>query len=82
MVDVKRKRCEQAGCSKQPRYNFEGEQRGRFCAQHKVGCSKQLYFNFEGERRGRFNALHKLQGMVDVVSKKCEKAGCSKGPSF
>ncbi len=30
-----RKRCEQAGCSKYATYNFEGEERRRFCGKHK-----------------------------------------------
>ncbi len=31
-----KKKCEHAGCSTKAVFNFEGEQGGRFCAQHKL----------------------------------------------
>lgn len=69
MVDAQNKRCEQAGCSKQPLFNFEGEDMARFCVQHKVqgmvdvnnsmckhaGCGNDGdYYYFDGELRVRF----------------------------
>uniref|UniRef100_A0A7S3XZM6 EsV-1-7 n=1 Tax=Heterosigma akashiwo TaxID=2829 RepID=A0A7S3XZM6_HETAK len=36
MLRKKRRTCEQAGCSAAPLFNFEGEQEGRFCEEHKV----------------------------------------------
>jgi len=91
MINVKVKICEHAGCSKAgPSFNFEGEQGGRFCAQHKLqgmedvknkscehaGCSKVPTFNYDGEQQRRFCAHHKLPGMVNVREKKCEHGGC------
>eukprot|EP00639_Heterosigma_akashiwo_P024303 CAMPEP_0206403230 /NCGR_PEP_ID=MMETSP0294-20121207/27527_1 /ASSEMBLY_ACC=CAM_ASM_000327 /TAXON_ID=39354 /ORGANISM="Heterosigma akashiwo, Strain CCMP2393" /LENGTH=75 /DNA_ID=CAMNT_0053860653 /DNA_START=99 /DNA_END=323 /DNA_ORIENTATION=- len=69
MVDVKRYRCGHAGCRKQNNFAYEGERRGRFCAEHKLegmvnvrskrceheGCIKQPRYNFEGQKKsGRF----------------------------
>jgi len=37
MVSLKQNRsCEEGGCGRQPLFNFMGEERGRFCAHHKV----------------------------------------------
>jgi hypothetical protein len=36
MVDVKHRRCEHQGCSKESAFDVEGSRIGRFCAQHKL----------------------------------------------
>jgi hypothetical protein len=82
--------CIFEGCKKQPSFNFEGNTRGLYCAQHKKpemidvltkrcvepGCKKQRYFNFEGEKCPLYCAEHKKEGMMDVKSKTCCEEGC------
>jgi hypothetical protein len=96
MVNVKSKKCEQIGCTKQPAFNTKGESRGRFCADHKEpnmvdvkskkceidGCTKHPVFNMERETKARFCLAHKQDGMVDVKNKQCEHDGCTTRPSY
>jgi hypothetical protein len=84
------------GCSKQPTFNFEGEKRPLYCAEHKKegmidvkhkrcvepGCSKRPYSNFEGEKHALYCAQHKRDEMINVVSKRCVEPGCKKCPLF
>jgi hypothetical protein len=96
MVDVKNKRCETAGCGKQPSFNTEGNLVARFCATHKTadmvdvkskrcetaGCGKQPTYNIEGSLVARYCATHKTADMVDVMNRRCETAGCGKRPTY
>mmetsp|Transcript_33476 Transcript_33476/g.52699 ORF Transcript_33476/g.52699 Transcript_33476/m.52699 type:complete len:101 (+) Transcript_33476:411-713(+) len=75
------KRCERAGCSKERRFNFEREERGRVCAQHRVQYGQydikknkrckhfrcNNWPNFKFEPGGRFCGQHKADGMVNVM---------------
>jgi len=36
MINVRDKPCEYVGCKIQPVYNYEGQTKGRFCAEHKL----------------------------------------------
>ena len=96
MIDVKRKRCEYAGCTTVPTFNFEGQSRGIVCATHKLdgmscvnnkrceyaACMLQPTFNFAGQKMAIFCSAHKSATMVDVRSKRCEYAGCTTVPTF
>ena len=56
------RKCQGAGCSRMPNFNFPGEKGGIFCAQHKAdgmvdikhkrcvepGCTKRPSFNYSG----------------------------------
>jgi len=58
------RKCQGAGCTRMPNFNFPGEKGGIFCAQHKSegmvdikhkrcqepGCSKRPSFNYTGEQ--------------------------------
>jgi hypothetical protein len=84
-MDVKNKKCEEDGCTKQPAFNTKGESKGRFCADHKqdgmvdvktkqceqFGCTKIPTFNAEGESKARFCADHKQDGMINVMATYC-----------
>jgi hypothetical protein len=41
-------------------------------------CSRQPTFNFQGFKAARFCSEHREAGMVNVVNKKCQSAGCMK----
>lgn len=84
--------CKHEGCKISPCFNFEGESKAIFCAQHKhagmvdiinkrcehEGCKKNPCYNIEGESKARFCAQHKLDFMVDTRNKRCEYEGCKK----
>jgi hypothetical protein len=90
MVDALVKRCQQAGCSRQPSFGH-ADDRPRFCSQHRIagmvdvrnrmceqeGCSRQPSYGHEGTKR-RFCHTHKQPGMVDVKSAMCRTVGCSR----
>ena len=96
MVDIKNKKCEEAGCSKSPAFNIKGSKKAIYCSTHKkhdmvnvinkvceeADCSKQPAFNTKGSKKAIYCSTHKKHDMVDVVSKQCEEAGCSKNPTF
>jgi len=86
LIHVQIKKCQQAGCTMHPTFNFGGEQLGTFCGQHKLegmvrvvksqrcehaGCNKHPSCNFEGEQGCRFCLQHRLEGMVYVKCKVC-----------
>ena len=89
-------RCIFAGCRKQSSFNFEGNTKGLYCAQHKTddmvdvrnktccekGCKKHPIFNMEGETKGLYCAQHKTDDMVDVINKRCVEPDCKKIPYF
>jgi hypothetical protein len=45
-------------------------------------CSRQPTFNFQGFKAARFCSEHREAGMVNVVNKKCQSAGCMKVTLF
>jgi hypothetical protein len=45
-------------------------------------CTKQPTFNFQEKTVGVRCAKHKLDGMIDVVHKKCSVKGCMSRPSY
>jgi hypothetical protein len=45
------------------------------------GCGKQPNFNFPGESKPIYCKSCKLEGMINVVSKRC-KGGCGKLPRY
>ena len=83
-------------CDKRPTFNFPGNKRGVFCADHKEpgmvnvksmkcehdDCNVQPCFNFPEELFGRFCATHRREGMVNLRERPCENEGCSKKPNF
>jgi hypothetical protein len=44
------------------------------------GCKKHPSFNMKGLVGGRFCSAHKMEGMIDVISKRCEE--CNKQAAF
>lgn len=85
--------CEK--CSKHPYFNIPGQNKGRFCGEHKEegmvnvlsikceheNCTSQPCFNFEG-KLGRFCAKHRLEGMVNVRERRCEHENCFRKPVY
>ena len=45
-------------------------------------CSRQPTFNFQAFKGARFCSEHREAGMVNVVNKKCQSAGCMKVTLF
>ena len=45
-------------------------------------CGKRGIYNFNTETPKRFCSTHRQFGMVNVVSKTCEKAGCNTRPTY
>ncbi|CAM9254401.1 unnamed protein product [Pylaiella littoralis] len=45
-------------------------------------CSKVGSFGVEGTRTAEFCATHAKEGMINVISKRCDNHGCSKHPSY
>ena len=82
--------CIFEGCKKRSYFNFEGNIKGLYCAQHKKpemidvlnkrciepGCSKRPYFNIESVTKGLYCAQHKKPEMIDVMSRKCKTEWC------
>ena len=45
-------------------------------------CKKTAYFNTEGLKVGVYCKAHALEGMINVVDKKCQETGCDKRPVY
>ena len=45
-------------------------------------CKKQPIYNVEGETKGVYCSTHKLDGMVDIINKKCNYEGCKTMPIY
>lgn len=90
MVDLRRRTCEYAGCSKGAGFGYEG-QTMRFCSSHKhagmvnlrgkrceaPGCRRHPLYGHEGQSR-RFCKIHREEGMLYKVGSNCQDAGCSR----
>ncbi|CAN0344470.1 unnamed protein product, partial [Ectocarpus sp. 12 AP-2014] len=50
------------------------------CKQH--GCNKVGSFGVQGTRTAEYCATHAKDGMLNVISKRCDHPGCSKHPSY
>lgn len=75
---MKKRLCNQDGCSSSAEYNYEGEKRASYCRLHKKekmictrlarciqeGCSKSASFNYEGNKKRLYCVDHKLITMV------------------
>ena len=64
--------------SEEKKTKTKGKPRGGRCEAE--NCMKHPSFNTPGLVGGRFCSAHKLEGMVDVISKRCEM--CSKQAAF
>lgn len=85
MEDVVHKRCEHIGCKTRPNYNHNGQKPSKFCKFHKLEnmidvnhpiceeleCITRPSYSLTGKPPSRCSA-HKLNGMVDVVSTRCQ----------
>ena len=73
-------RCEHDGCGRASSFKFEGEERLRFCNQHKLAgmvqpkkkcehsnCRRAPNFNLPGQKEGIVCKRHKKEGMIKVV---------------
>lgn len=90
------KLCHDDDCAVIPKFNYKGQVRGMYCAQHKKpgmvdvinkrcqddGCSRRPSFNYAGQKHGVFCSQHKKSGMIDVVTKRCQDDGCTSIPVF
>jgi hypothetical protein len=90
MINIISKRCIYEGCKTQSNFNFEGQQTGLYCGEHKLdrmmnikakrcefdGCKTQPNFNFEGQPNGLYCNQHKKDEMIDVKSKRCKTYLC------
>lgn len=93
MVNVRAPTCIHEGCLRRPNYSVKGTP-PRYCAEHRLpgmcykytceadGCTTIAGCNYEGKTLGRFCSAHKLEGMVNVVTRKCTQPGCKKTASF
>ena len=52
----------------------------RLCKEN--NCKIRPNFNIEGETKGLYCSQHKLEGMIDVLSKKCIFQSCKRLPNF
>jgi hypothetical protein len=89
--------CEFKGCTiERPCYNFIGENKGRFCVEHKIdgmidissarckqeGCDKQPTYNYSEFKYGVYCVSHCKPGMENVTGKKCIGEGCYTIPYY
>lgn len=45
-------------------------------------CKTYSNFNFEGETKRLYCSRHKLDGMINLLAKKCSYKGCETMPIF
>jgi hypothetical protein len=85
--------CKTEGCNKNPTYNFFGEKKRLYCAEHALegmvdvahkkcefnNCTKQPSFNYKNEKRRLYCSKHALEGMIDISKKKfiCNDQNCN-----
>jgi len=80
--------CEYTDCRVSACFNVSGEQKGKFCKNHKLDgminvvdklcekCNiKRAMCNYRGKTGGIYCAEHKLENMVNVKSKRCGYKG-------
>lgn len=89
--------CASKGCSKQPSFNFEIEDKPLFCVDHADpamidvknnmcafdGCGKRANFNLPSEIHGKWCVTHAdINIMIDVTHQKCQMEGCGLRASY
>lgn len=88
--------CIETYCDTQSIYNYEGETKALYCAEHKKinmidiknkkciepGCKIQPRYNYEGEIKALYCFEHKKQDMIDLRGKKCIELKCNISPSY
>lgn len=87
--------CHHPACARQSSFNHPGEQKAKFCSEHKEpgmesvrkhceypSCTRLPSFNYPGEKNRRYCKNHKEPGMESVANKRCEHESCTKEPSF
>ena len=85
MINVVTKRCSHPNCDKLAIANT------KYCKTHSttklhpnlpycIFCDKRASFNFMHYKRPEYCNFHKLDGMIDVVSKKCHL--CNRRPTY
>ncbi len=89
MIDVINKQCAEEGCDIKPVFNYKGEKKGLYCAEHKLngmidvlskkcaeeGCELYPNYNYKG-KKGLYCVEHKLDGMIDVKHPSCKNDWC------
>ena len=90
-------KCQESCCSvKNAVFNYEEENVGKYCNEHKKlgmidvinkrcqenGCSTHPTYNFNGQKKGLYCNEHKKLGMIDVKHERCQESGCDKQPSY
>ena len=96
MVNVRKRRCSNASCTKYPKFNFEGSKTGVYCSLHAEdgmvdvnskrcwidSCTKQPSFNFKGSNTGAYCKKHAAEGMVNLRLRRDSYASCNREPSL
>jgi hypothetical protein len=73
-----------------PVYNYYGQSKAIYCAQHKLpnminiiskrciyeGCMIIPNYNYDGQTKSLYCAQHKLDNMIDIKNKKCKNSWC------
>ena len=84
--------CIETGCKTRANFNFKGQTKALYCANHKkdgmidiknktcLECRKRPTFNFEGQTIALYCSEHKHAGMIDIKNKTCLE--CKKHPNF
>ena len=89
MIDIKRRQCNYDGCTKSPTYNYEGETKRLYCAEHAhqamiclnkkhmcENCEVYASFNYREFKTGHFCDTHKLNNMINVTIIPCKTHLC------
>jgi hypothetical protein len=90
MIDVKNKKCKEAGCTLTASYGNPGESKRLYCAKHAPdamanvthnkcianGCSKYPSYNLPGATKPIYCKDHCNDQMVDVKNKRCLADNC------
>lgn len=90
--------CQEGNCKIYSCYNYEGEEKSKFCLEHKkdnmidiknknkncnyINCKVRATYNFENETKGKFCVKHKEEKMTNVLDKMCQHNKCKIRATF
>lgn len=90
--------CQEGNCKTYSCYNYEGEEKSKFCLEHKKdkmvdiknknkncehpNCSTRAIYNYENEIKAKFCKIHKLENMLNIMDKCCEYPNCKTIATF
>lgn len=96
MINMFRKRCSHAACTRHPSFNLDGIKTAVFCKEHADkemvnvlnrhcsddSCTRRPNFGVEGSKTAVYCRQHAEDGMVNVLAKRCFYDSCTRQPSF